>query len=278
VDVIAAPHRNYRFGTLAAHALGYMNEISSEELTSFEDQGIRGYQLGDYVGRRGVERKFESDLKGDDGSFKTVVDAKGRKIPNSDHLLKDVDRLAPARSGNNLVLSISLPLQQVAEKSFDKVTAGSIVVVDVNTGFILAVVSKPAYDPNKLTGRITRAELKAISEDPLEPLIFRAAQQHYHPGSTFKVVTALAGLESGAIVNGTTASCNGGYSLGKRRWRCHNEAGHGIVDLHHALSWSCDTFFYQAGDRMGITPSPTSARRWAWAAHPDSTCLRRHRG
>ena len=254
VDVIAAPHRNYRQGTLAAHVLGYMNEISGEELASFEAQGLGGYQLGDYLGRRGVERKFESDLRGTDGSFKSVVDAKGRKIPNSDHLLKDVDRLTPARSGHNLVLSLSLPLQQVAEKAFESATAGAIVVLDVNTGFVQAMVSKPAYDPNKLTGRITRAELKAISEDPLEPLIFRAAQQHYSPGSTFKPITALAGLQAGVIVNGTTASCNGGYTLGKRRWRCHKDSGHGAVNLHNALSWSCDTFFYQASDRMGIDP------------------------
>lgn len=254
VDVIAAPHRNYRQGTLAAHVLGYMNEISGEELASFEAQGLGGYQLGDYLGRRGVERKFEPDLRGTDGTVKTVVDAKGKKIRDSDYLLKDIDRVRPARSGHNLVLSLSLPLQQAAEKAFESATAGAIVVVDVNTGFIQALVSKPAYDPNKLTGRITRAELKAISEDPLEPLIFRAAQQHYSPGSTFKPFTALAGLREGSIAAGTTASCNGGYTLGKRRWRCHKESGHGLVNLHNALSWSCDTFFYQASDRMGIDP------------------------
>jgi penicillin-binding protein 2 len=255
VDVIAAPHRNYRYGPLAAHLLGYMNEISAEELAAFEAEGTPGYRLGDYVGRRGVERRFEKELKGVDGSFKTVVDAKGRKKPDNDYLLKDVERLAAQRPGHNLVLSVSLPLQQAAEKAFEKARAGSIVVVDVNTGFLLTVVSKPAYDPKKLTGRITRAELRAISEDPLEPLIFRAAQQHYHPGSTFKIVTALAGLESGAIVAGSTqVTCNGGYTLGRRRWRCHKDAGHGLVDLHHAISWSCDTFFYTAGDRMGIDP------------------------
>ncbi|MGC4117846.1 MAG: penicillin-binding protein 2 [Myxococcales bacterium] len=206
------------------------------------------------MGRRGVERKFESDLKGTDGSFKSVVDAKGRKIPNSDHLLKDVDRITPARSGHNLVLSLSLPLQQAAEKAFESATAGAIVVLDVHTGFVQAMVSKPAYDPNKLTGRITRAELKAISEDPLEPLIFRAAQQHYSPGSTFKAITALAALREGVISSSSTVGCSGGYTLGKRRWRCHKDSGHGTVNLHNAISWSCDTFFYQASDRMGIDP------------------------
>ncbi len=250
---VDAPHRNYRYGELAAHVLGYMNEISGEELASFESEGVSGYQLGDYIGRRGVERLFERDLRGVDGASKTVVDAKGVRKDDFDLLPKDVERVTPARPGNNLVLSISLPLQQAAEKAFEKATAGAIVVVDVNTGFVLAVVSKPAYDPNKLTGRISRAELKAISDDPLEPLIFRAAQQHYHPGSTFKIVTALAGLQTGAIVaQSTKVSCNGGYNLGKRRWRCHKDSGHGMVDLHHAISWSCDTFFYAASDRMGI--------------------------
>lgn len=260
VDVVAAPHRNYRYGPLAAHVFGYMNEISSDELAGYETRGIAGYQLGDYVGRRGVERRFESDLKGADGTVKAVVDAKGRKIPDSDHLIEADDRLSPTRSGHNLVLSLNLPLQQAAEKAFEVATAGAIVVVDVNTGFLLAVVSKPAYDPNKLTGRITRGELKAISEDPLEPLIFRVAQQHYHPGSVFKAITALAGLEEGVIGPGTTASCGGGYTLGRRRWRCHKDSGHGAVNLHHALSWSCDTFFYQASDRMGIDPIATWSR------------------
>jgi penicillin-binding protein 2 len=123
------------------------------------------------------------------------------------------------------------------------------------------MVNRPAYDPNKLTGRITRAELKAISEDPLEPLIFRAAQQHYHPGSTFKVVTALAALGAGAATPGATVSCNGGYTLGKRRWRCHKESGHGTVDLNHAIAWSCDTFFYTMADRMGLEPITEVGRR-----------------
>jgi penicillin-binding protein 2 len=270
---IDAPHRNYRYNELAAHVLGYMNEISSDELASFESSGISGYQLGDYVGRRGVERLFERDLRGIDGASKTVVDAKGVRKDDAEYLAeylpKDVERTTPARPGNNLVLSISLPLQQAAEKAFEKAKAGSIVVVDVNTGFLLAVVSKPAYDPNKLTGRISRAELRAISEDPLEPLIFRAAQQHYHPGSTFKVVTALAGLDAGAIVGQSTqVSCNGGYTLGKRRWRCHKDSGHGLVDLHHAISWSCDTFFYSAGDRMGIDAIAQTGRKLGFGRAP----------
>jgi penicillin-binding protein 2 len=268
VDIVAAPHRRYRFGTVAAHVLGYMNEVTGEELEAFEKKGISGYQLGDYIGRRGVERRFESELRGEDGWLKTVVDAKGRRIMASGHLLDNANRLTPPKSGDNLVLSISLPLQEVAEKAFESAAAGAVVAVDVNTGFLLAVVSKPAYDPNKLTGRISRDELKAISEDPLEPLIFRAAQAHYHPGSTYKVVTALAGLHDQAINRSTIFSCNGGYSLGKRRWRCWKDSGHGPLDLHHALMHSCDTYFYALSDRMGIDPIANMAHQLGFGRVP----------
>ncbi len=258
VDVLAVPHRNYRYGPLAAHVFGYMNEISGEELENLTRAG-KDYQLGDYIGRRGVERAFESELRGKDGVGKTVVDAKGRRLRDSDKLLDGVEGVTPARSGNNLVLSLNLPLQQATERAFPG-QAGAVVAVDVNTGFILSMLSKPAYDPNKLTGRITRAELKAISEDPLEPLIFRPVQQHYHPGSTYKVVTALAALEQGEYSRNTHVFCGGGYSLGRRRWRCHKDSGHGSVDLNTAIAKSCDTWFYAAADRIGIDPIAETAK------------------
>jgi penicillin-binding protein 2 len=274
VEVTAVPHRFYRYGTLAAHVLGYMNEVGLEEMESLnrdcatDPEGPSRYQLGDYLGRRGVEQRFEQVLRGRDGTMKTVVDAKGRRIPRSDDYLKVEDRIIPARPGHNVVLSLRLPLQEAAEKAFTG-RAGAAAAVDVNTGFLLAALSKPAYDPNKLTGRISRAELKALSEDPLEPLIFRLVQQHYHPGSTWKAVTALAALEAGAIAPGSTrVTCNGGYTLGNRRWRCHNERGHGVVDLHHGLAWSCDVFFYFAGERTGMDPIAAMARQLGFGTVP----------
>ncbi len=284
VYYLPVPHRKYNYGTAAAHVLGYMNEITSDELKSYEEKADRegpGYQLGDYIGRRGVEAAFEDKLRGADGKTFTIVDAKGKPMQSQRRAgpaslpLEDPDELIkmakqeprPARPGNNLVLSLDWRLQQKAEEVFTA-QAGAVAVVDVHTGFILAMLSKPAYDPNKLTGRISKSELKSIAEDPLEPLIFRAVQQHYHPGSTYKVVTALAGLDSGTIGPGSQVVCNGGYSLGSRRWRCHNEGGHGVADLHHAISWSCDTFFYSTGDRMGIDPIAAMARKLGFGALP----------
>ncbi len=260
VEIVAAPHRNYRYGPLAAHTLGYMNEVSSDELERQSESGAGRYRLGDYIGRRGVERAFEGELRGVDGARKAVVDAKGRRLQDSDYLIEEADRVRPPSPGKNVVLSIDLALQRAAERAFTA-DAGALAAVDVNTGFILALVSRPAYDPNILTGRISRAQLRALSEDPLEPLIFRPVQQHYHPGSTYKVVTALAALEQGSANHTTSVTCNGGYNLGSRRWRCHLDRGHGRADLHHALAWSCDTWFYAMADRMGLEPISEMAKQ-----------------
>lgn len=247
LDVLAAPHRNYRYGKFAAHTLGYLGEASPEELEKLREEG-KPYRLGDYLGKRGVERKFEEVLRGEDGTQRVVTDAKGRQLAHLQWMIAEPERHVAARPGLNLVLSLDERLQRTAEEAFDG-TAGSVVVVDVNSGFIRALVSKPGFDPNVMTGRISKAELKLLSEDPLEPMVFRPTQDHEHPGSTFKVVTQLAALEHGF---GGTVSCGGGYSLGKRRWRCWSDGGHGPVDPLAAMQHSCDTWFYAAADRMGI--------------------------
>ncbi len=271
VDYVAAPHRRYIYSTLAAHVLGYMNEVKASEIRE-------GYLPGDYVGRQGVELRFESYLKGKNGILRTQVDAKGRKrLPShrlysahedsfatrhSDFFPKDVERLSPAVPGHNLILSLNLPLQQAMEKAFESTPAGAAVVLDVSTGFILAILSKPAFDPNRF-----HLDFSSLSKDPLEPLVFRAAQQHYHPGSTFKPITALAALKQGVITEHSTVFCPGSYQLGRRRWRCWRNAGHGSVDLLNALAWSCDTFFYALADRMGIDPIADMSRRFG-LGHP----------
>ena len=257
VDVIPAPHRSYRYGPWAGHLFGYMNEIGAEELKRANDDieargdGQLPYQLGDYVGRRGLERRWESRLRGVDGRRRVVVDAKGNaKGGELEDLIPEAQRFEPSRPGQNLVLSLDWRLQEFAEKFFPG-TAGVVLALDAKTGFLLALVDRPAPDPNKLSGRITRAELAAIRNDPLRPELFRAIQEHFHPGSTFKVVTSIAALEEGALKPGGTVYCPGHYTLGGHRWRCDKERGHGAVDLEHALGASCDVFYYALGDRLG---------------------------
>jgi len=255
VDVIPAPHRNYRHGTSSAHLFGYMNEVGAEELERVnaelpdEDQP---YQPGDYIGRRGLERRFEKELRGVDGRRRVAVDArgnaKGEEVERE--LIPEAQRFLASSPGDNLVLSLDWRLQEFAEKTFPG-TAGVVLAMDARTGFLLALVSRPAPDPNKLSGRITRQELAAIHSDPLQPELFRAIQQHYFPGSTFKVVTAVAALEEGLFRPGATIYCPGHFMLGRYRWRCDKESGHGSVDLEHALGASCDVFFYTLGEKLG---------------------------
>ena len=257
LDVIAAPHRNYREGPLAAHTLGYLGEIGPEELKKSKETP-RPYRLGDYLGKGGVERMMEEYLRGEDGVERVVSDAKGRKLPELERMIPEAERYQPGRPGHNVVLSIDARLQRAAEEHFTG-TAGALVAVDVNTGFILAMVSKPAYDPNEMTGRVSRERRKEMSKDPLEPMLFRATQNHFHPGSIFKVVSELAALEHGFEGN---VFCGGGYTLGRRRWRCHKDAGHGYVDPATAMQKSCDTWFYAAADRIGIDAIADMSRRF----------------
>nr|WP_211194062.1 penicillin-binding protein 2 [Pyxidicoccus fallax] len=251
VEVAPVPHRFYRTNTVLSHVLGYMNEITQEELERLNADGSR-YALGDYIGRRGLERYFEQRLRGVDGVRKEVVNARGQRIDELNDKLGD-NAVVPPQAGSNLVLSIDMRLQEEAERAFPGAT-GAVVAIDVNTGFIKALVSRPGFDPNLLTGRVTPAQMALLSRDPLEPMINRVAAEHYSPGSTFKVVTQLAALKSGAFRPETVVSCPGGYRLGARTWRCHKDSGHGPMDGYNAMKTSCDTWFYKVADTIGLDP------------------------
>ncbi len=266
VDVVATPHRNYRYASFGGHLIGYMNEAGPDELTKLNEDvessgsGQGAYRLGDYVGRRGLERKFERDLRGIDGKERVPVDAKGRRKDDADDLIPAALRFERSQPGKNLILSLDWRLQELAEKTFPA-TAGTVLAMDARTGFLLALVDRPSPDPNKMSGRITGAELAAIRSDPLQPELFRAVQQHYHPGSTFKALTAIAALEEGVYKPGTTIFCPGHFRMGSHVWRCDKEQGHGSVDFAHALGASCDVFFYEAGARLGAD----AIAKWAKA-------------
>jgi penicillin-binding protein 2 len=251
VEVVPVPHRNYRTGSVISHVLGYMNEINLDELEKLNSEGGH-YALGDYIGRRGLERYFETTLRGTDGVRKEVVNARGKVIEELQNKLGK-DSVVSSRPGNNLVLSIDMRLQEEAERAFPG-AAGTVVAVDVKTGFIRAVVSRPGFDPNLLTGRITPAQMASLAKDPLQPMINRLSADHFSPGSTFKVITALAAYKSGLFRPETTVNCPGGYRLGARTWRCHKDSGHGPVNGKTALQYSCDTWFYKVADTLGLDP------------------------
>ena len=257
VNLIPTPHRSYRAQQSLGHVLGYMSEVTPDEMDDHPE-----YRRGQTIGRRGLERRWEKELRGADGKQNIAVDAKGRELDKDtqEALIPEAERLVPATPGNNLILSIDERLQEAADAAFPG-RAGAVVVMEAKTGFVLAMVSRPSYDPNKMSGRISRAELKAMNDDPLKPMLNRVMNENYHPGSTFKVVTSLAGLEQKKITADSTIFCNGGYTLGNHRWRCDKPQGHGALDLKHALQHSCDAYYYALGDRLGLDAISDMAHR-----------------
>lgn len=255
VDIVEGRRRLYRYGSLAAHLLGYVNEIDAPTLEAERGRGNPlNYELGDLTGRDGIERRHEEELRGVDGYDEIVVDAKGRRQHDAyvTQLLGEDRRVEPT-PGKNVYLSLDLDLQQAAEAAFQRHgRAGSVVVVDVRTGGILALVSVPEFDPNVASGALGAAEKARLDLDPLKPWLNRPIQGQYAPGSTFKVVTALAALMEKATNVHEQVYCPGYYRMGRHTWRCHKDSGHGYVNLRDAMKLSCDTYFYTMGARIGI--------------------------
>jgi penicillin-binding protein 2 len=251
VAVQAVAHRNYPHGTLAAHALGYMNQITPEELADKRQRAdTLNYHLGDYVGRAGLERQWEPFLRGRDGVERIVVDAKGQRkeAGELEALLGGPQRTEP-QPGNDLVTSIDLDLQKAVEAALAKHKAGAAAVVEVETGRVLALASWPQPDPNVLTGRLTRAEATLLNEDPLRPMMDKTLRENYFPGSTFKIVPTIAALEDHMNPE-QIITCHGGLRFGKRMFHCAET--HGKLNLHFALAESCDVYYYELGQTLGL--------------------------
>jgi len=235
---IEAQERLYPQNGMLAHVIGYTGEISEQELDSPE---FAKYDRGSIIGKFGIERQYNDWLTGVDGQLQEVVDNRG----NVRHKLKE----KPAIPGKDLKLTIDLDLQVVAELAMEG-RNGAVVALDPRTGEVLAMVSRPTFDPNKFAGHISHKDWKLYHDDPANPLLNRAIQAQQAPGSTFKPIVALAGLEEGTMDDTTTVSCPGGVSLYGHYYKCHEV--HGVVSLHRAIVRSCDSYFYTMGSRMGI--------------------------
>jgi penicillin-binding protein 2 len=254
VEIEVVPQRSYRAKALLAHVTGFMNEVTREELEkSRQNSNMERpvYTLGDSIGRTGIERAFEEELHGVDGWKKVVVNARGEVMRDGEGNIIQRDEVAPV-PGNTVVLSIDLRLQAAVEQAFERADAGVAIVVDVKTGFLLALFSKPSFDPNMMIGRQSSRMLAELFKDPMQPMLLRATQEHYHPGSIFKPISLLAALRTEVMNEHTLVNCLGGYRLGSRTWRCHKDSGHGWVNAKSAMQKSCDTYFYRAADLMGI--------------------------
>jgi penicillin-binding protein 2 len=248
IQVLEETRREYPFGTLACHALGYMGEISEEQL---ENDKIEGYYLGDFVGKFGLEAQYEkSHLHGTDGLEYSMVDAYGRNYGT----LEGMPIVVPV-PGKDLQTTIDLKLQRIAEKAFPDSQSGAVVAIDPRNGDILAMVSSPRFDPNMFASSSVRRGRywRQLIMDPRQPLNNRAITGLYSPGSTFKLVTAMAALNEGIVGTGDRFnSCNGGFWYGGRINKCWKKEGHGSLSMVPAVKVSCNVYFYQCGLKAGI--------------------------
>ena len=234
------PVRFYPAGEVAAHIVGYVGEVSEAQMATPEFEGVR---RGAIVGKSGIERNYNRLLMGRDGARRVVVDNVGREI-------RVLDERLPLE-GRQIQLTLDYDLQEAAEDAFgDAGFNGSAVFLDPRSGEILALVSRPAYDPNVFARGIDSETWGRLNRDRLRPLNHRALQGRYSPGSTFKVAMAVAALEEGVVTPDFRVACRGGRFVHRRFFRCHST--HGSVDMREALEKSCNSYFYALGEKMEI--------------------------
>jgi penicillin-binding protein 2 len=236
VIVEVEPQRVYPTSTFAAHLLGYVREVSDEQMK----QGR--YRRGDMIGQSGLERLLDEHLRGRDGGERIEVDAMGRPV--------QVMRREEPDPGAQVITTVDRRIQEAAEQAMAG-KAGSVVVMDPRNGDVLAMTSSPAFPLDRLTGNVDRDEWVRLVKDPLTPLMNRALQGQYPPGSVFKIVVAAAGLQEGSLTPMDRVYCTGEFSLGHWTFKDWKKGGHGHMDLRSAIAQSCDVFFYQAGLKVG---------------------------
>lgn len=249
VDIRTRLARSYPHGDLAVHALGYVGTISERDLARIDREQYAGTST---IGKVGVEAAFEDRLRGRNGRREIMVNARGRSVDKAGALEADLAAV-PGEPGTDLILTLDLEVQRVAEDAVRGQRA-AIIALDPNNGDVIAMVSRPGFDPNGFARGLTRAEFRALNEDPDQPLFNRALRGTYPPGSTIKPVVALAGLTYGITSPLEPHYCAGFFSLpgSRHRFRDWKPRGHGAVDLRSAIAQSCDIYFYDMATRIGV--------------------------
>ena len=242
IRVEVVPVRVYHYGDLASHVIGYLGVINKKELAAADPDKYSGEDL---IGKMGLEKLREDELRGEKGSSSSEVNARGFE----QKLLKSEEPLP----GDEIRLTLDVDLQQVAESMMDQEEkAGAVVAMEVKTGRVLVAASAPKIHLEDFTGGISTENWNALLDNPKHPLINKVVQGMYPPGSTYKLVTALAGLATGTVTESTIFNCPGHFQLGNRIYMCWKHSGHGAVDLRRAISESCDVYFYNVGLRVGV--------------------------
>ena len=237
--ITVSQRRLYKHGGAAAHALGYLSEATPDQIKSAGNV----YQVGDWIGQKGIEGAYERLLAGANGERRVIVDSHGREVAEANRM--------EATPGQNLFLSLDVRLQDVAEEYFRE-RVGSAVALDPQTGEVLALVSSPSYNPNWFMRRVTTAEWSSLLENPDRPLQNRAIQNMYSPGSVIKPFIAYGALAKGLVDPSMRVFCPGHAVFYGREFRCHKKGGHGWVNLRDAIKVSCDVYFYTLGQKLGV--------------------------
>ncbi len=244
VDIQARLFRQYPLTELASHVVGYIGRINDRDIERIDEEGLAAnYKGTDHIGKTGLEQSYERELHGITGYEQVEVDSGGRGV-------RTLSRTSPT-SGNNLVLTLDIKLQEVAEQAFGE-RRGALVAIEPATGGILAFVSKPGFDPNLFVDGIDAASWDELNNSPDRPMINRALAGTYPPGSTFKPYMALAALELGKRTTQQTIFDPGFFNFGNHRFRDDKKGGHGTVDMYKSLVASCDTYYYMLGNDLGI--------------------------
>jgi len=249
-DIEVGEVRTYPYTLLTSHVVGYVGPISqADKDRGNEDLAIPGFRIG----KNGVEKQYDEKLRGEPGDLQLEMNARGRVV-------RELNRNEPI-SGQDIKLTIDIGIQEVVQQCLEKEESAAAVVMDIYTGAIYALVSHPGFDPNLFAYGIGQQDWDKLNNDEHVPLMNKVLDGVYAPGSTFKIVTALAGLDSGQLDPKDTTFCPGYVDLGNHRFHCWKHGGHGNVDFVHAMAGSCDTYFYELGKRVGIDRLYTTAKR-----------------
>lgn len=253
VDYIIDMRRDYSFGINGSHFLGYTKEITASQLKKSKDH----YDLGDQFGFKGLEKTYEKYLKGTKGVSYFVVDSKGKTIGRYVEGKNDI----PPLQGNHLILTIDYKTQKTAEEEFKQYT-GAVVAIEPASGEILAFVSSPEYELSEFASVLTEKWWKKLSTDPRKPLFNRATMSIYPPGSTFKMIAAVAALEEGVVSPNWSVNCKGGLQFGDRFFKCTHH--HGKTNMAKAIEVSCNTYFYELSIKLGIDKWSKYAKKFGF--------------
>jgi len=232
--------RHYAYGKIGAHVIGYLGKPTASQMG---DGGARSVAPDLPLGQWGVEALFDDKLRGSPGERVIEVDARGRELR--------VLQQRKALRGEDVRLALDIGIQKAVEETFGG-KAGALVAIKPTTGEVLALESFPSFDPNMFSAGLTPQQWKSLTEDRKHPMLNRAVQSQYPPGSTFKIITAVAALEEGVISTDTKVFCTGGLDYGRWTFGCWRKGGHGMMDFHKAVVESCDVYFYEVGKRLGI--------------------------